>query len=234
MTPRGIFVAVLIAAAWWLSLSRMSGAMMGPGDLGAFSAFAVTWTAMMAAMMLPSVLPSLAVGRPAPGRSLGAAARSVTAIGIYIAAWTMVGIGAFCVIAAVRMMDVGVLSWSRGGPYVAGAAILSAAIYEVTPLKRACLLRCRASVGMARGGSVASLAYSVNCIGCCAGLMVTMFALGVMNLAWMFVLALVLFAEKVLSHGQRLIGPIAVLLVVVGVWVALDPSSVPGLPLPMR
>jgi predicted metal-binding membrane protein len=64
--------------------------------------------------------------------------------------------------------------------------------------------------------------------------MVTMFALGVMNLAWMFVLALVLFAEKVLSRGQRLIGPIAALLVVVGVWVAIDPSSVPGLPLPMR
>jgi predicted metal-binding membrane protein len=158
-----MFVGLLIAAAWWLSLSRMSGAMMGPGDLGPFPAFALTWTAMMAAMMLPSVLPSLAVGGPAPGRSLGVAARSVTAITIYIAAWTMVGIGAFCVIAAVRMMDVGVLAWSRGGPYIAGAAILGAAVYEVTPLKRACLLRCRASVGMVRDGPVASLAYSVNC-----------------------------------------------------------------------
>jgi hypothetical protein len=72
------------------------------------------------------------------------------------------------------------------------------------------------------------------CIGCCWGLMLILFALGVMSIVWMLVVAGLIFAEKVLPFGERLsrVFAVAVAFVVVGIWVAAAPSSVPGLTQP--
>ena len=70
------------------------------------------------------------------------------------------------------------------------------------------------------------------CVGCCWALMVVLFAVGVMSLAWMVVVAALIFAEKVLPLGERLAGAFAVGLVALGVWVAVAPASVPFLTQP--
>jgi predicted metal-binding membrane protein len=78
------------------------------------------------------------------------------------------------------------------------------------------------------------LAHGLDCVGCCFGLMAVLFALGVMSVLWMAVVAAVIFAEKVLPHGMRLSRVVAPALVLLGIWVAVSPSSVPGLTEPDR
>jgi predicted metal-binding membrane protein len=80
------------------------------------------------------------------------------------------------------------------------------------------------------------LANGLHCVGCCIGLMAVLFALGVMSVLWMAVVAAAIFAEKVLPHGLGVARGVAVALVALGVWVAASPASVPGLtePQPME
>jgi hypothetical protein len=70
------------------------------------------------------------------------------------------------------------------------------------------------------------------CVGCCWALMLVLFAVGVMSITWMLVVAAVIFAEKVLPIGERIVQVVAVALVVAGIWVAVAPASVPGLTTP--
>jgi predicted metal-binding membrane protein len=74
--------------------------------------------------------------------------------------------------------------------------------------------------------------HGAYCVGCCFGLMLALYALGVMSLFWMAVVAAAIFAEKVLPFGERAAIVLAVALVALGAWVALDPGSVPGLTVP--
>jgi predicted metal-binding membrane protein len=71
--------------------------------------------------------------------------------------------------------------------------------------------------------------HGAYCVGCCFGLMLALFALGVMSLFWMAVVAAAIFAEKVLPFGERIAIIVAAALVGLAVWVALDPGTVPGL-----
>ena len=202
------------AIAWAVTVGRMSGMDAGAGtDLGGLDWYLGVWVTMTVAMMLPSALH---------------AARGLTFVGGYLAPWTAFGLAAYGLFRLVTSFDTDWLAWDRGGPYVAGGAIVAAGIYELTPLKQHCLHRCRKPA--ARGG----LAHGVDCVGCCLGLMAALFALGVMSLVWMAVVAGVIFAEKVLPHGLRLSRGVALALVVLGLWVAGSPSSVPGLREPDR
>src|SRR6266511_5389795 len=116
----------LAGAGWTVAVTRMSGMDMGPGsDLGSFSFFAVTWTAMMVAMMLPSALPAVvSFQRVAPRRSEISALMSVVFASSYVAVWTVVGFAAFAAYRGIRAADFGFLDWGRGGAYVAGAAVV--------------------------------------------------------------------------------------------------------------
>jgi predicted metal-binding membrane protein len=80
------------------------------------------------------------------------------------------------------------------------------------------------------------LEHGAYCVGCCWGLMLILFALGVMSLLWMAVVAALIFAEKVLPFGDRLSRVFALAFVALGIWVAAAPGSVPGLtqPKPMQ
>jgi predicted metal-binding membrane protein len=74
--------------------------------------------------------------------------------------------------------------------------------------------------------------HGAYCVGCCWGLMVILFALGVMSLLWMAIVASLIFAQKVLPLGERLTLPVALAFVALGIWMAADPDSVPGLTRP--
>jgi predicted metal-binding membrane protein len=222
---------VLAAAAWAVTVVRMRGMDMGPGtDLGSLSFFAGTWTVMMAAMMLPSALPAVASFADVEPRRRAAAPLLFAAS--YVAVWAAIGLAAFTAYRWIRAADLGFLAWDRAGAWIAGAAVIAAGLYELTPLKRASLRRCRAG-SLTANPVAAGLRYGGNCVGCSAGLMLVLFALGVMSITWMIVVAALVFVEKVPRIGASLSAPIALVLVTAGVWIAVDASSVPGLTSPM-
>jgi len=222
---------VLVAGAlvaWAVTVERMRGMDAGPGtDLGGLGWYLGVWVTMTAAMMLPTTVPAVRhvarVARHAPMLLFTAA---------YLAVWTVYGLLAYGVYQLLTSLDLGRLAWDRDGPYAAGAVIVAAGLYELTPLKRRCLEHCRTGpdTGNAfRGG----LAHGLDCVGCSGALMAVLFVLGVMSLFWMAVVAVVIFAEKVLPHGPRFAPAVAVGLVVLGIWVAASPGTVPGLTDPM-
>jgi predicted metal-binding membrane protein len=196
---------------------------------------------MMAAMMLPSVAPMvLAFARVTKERARRGQATFVPTwvflLG-YLAAWTAYGLLAYGLFRAIDAVAGGVLAWDRAGPYVASGAIVAAGLYQLTPVKDVCLRHCRTPlhfllhgwhegrVGALRMGAE----HGLYCVGCCWGLMIVLFSLGVMSLVWMAVIAGIIFAEKVLPLGMRLTRVLAFAFVALGLWIALSPGSVPGL-----
>jgi predicted metal-binding membrane protein len=235
--PASIVVALLGAATvcWFAAARRMSGMDMGPGGaLGSLGFFTATWATMMAAMMLPSAVPAvLSFDRLRLGRVAAGLWSSLLFVASYLGVWTLVGIAAYGAYRAVDAAHLGFLAWDRGGRYVAAGAIAAAGLYDLTALKRTCLRRCRAGADRATTPLQAGLRYAGNCVGCSAGLMVVLFAVGVMSFLWMALVTLLVFAQKVPRQGARLVVPVALLLVGLSVWIALAPGSVPGLTLPM-
>jgi predicted metal-binding membrane protein len=219
-----LLFAGLVVVAWAVTVERMQGMDAGPGtDLGGLGWYLGIWVTMTAAMMLPSEAPAtLLVARLTRGLP------TLLFLAGYLAVWTVYGLAAYGLFRLVTSFDAGWLAWDEGGPYVAGGVILAAGIYELTPLKQLCLRRCRGphSEGPAfRSG----LANGLYCVGCSGGLMAVLFALGVMSLVWMVVVAAVIFTEKVLPQGLRLSRVVAIALLAFGIWVAFSPSTVPGL-----
>jgi len=131
------------------------------------------------------------------------------------------------------------LAWDKQGPWVAGGALAVAGLYQLTPLKSACLRHCRSPLHFllrGRPGALGALWMGIEhggiCVGCCAGLMLALFALGVMSLVWMAVVSLAILIEKVLPGGPAFARLLVVVLVALGIWVAASPDSVPGLTQP--
>ena len=246
LSPILVAVALLGGAlvAWIVTFERMQGMDAGPGtNLGGFGWYIGIWITMMTAMMLPSVAPMvLAFSRISQERSRRGRSYVPTWVfgAGYLLAWAGYGAAAYGVFRIVTGIDTGFLAWDRGGPWIAGAAIAAAGLYQLTPLKRVCLLHCRTPLhfvlhGWREGRSGAlkmGLSHGAYCVGCCWGLMLILFALGVMSLFWMVVVAAIIFAEKVTPFGARLSRALAVAFVLFGIWVAFAPASVPGLTQP--
>ncbi len=246
-------VAALLGVAlatWIVTIGRMQGMDAGPGtDLGGLAWFVGVWVTMTAAMMLPSTAPMVTgVRRAAAGRGSRPAPSATTAlfVGGYLLAWTAYGLLAYGVFRILEAHHPAWIAWDRGGPALAGAAVVAAGLYQLTPLKRACLRHCRTPLHFVmhrwREGHAGAVAMGVEhggwCVGCCAGLMLALFAVGVMSLWWMAVVAAVIFAEKVLPSGERLAVPVALCLLALGAVIAVSParagvSRPPGGGMPM-
>jgi predicted metal-binding membrane protein len=227
------------ALAWWWTVKRMAGMDGGPGtDLGTLGWFTGSWVVMMAAMMLPSFAPTLTayvtVTRGGePGRSL------LFACG-YLLVWAAVGVVAYAVLELGKSLLGGDLAWHRGGRWVAGGVVAAAAAYELIPFKRACLTRCRGQLeglrGVVRPGWSAALAMGARsagwCIGCSWALMAALFALGVMSVAWMALIAAVVALEK--TSPWPLVARLgtATVLAMLAVGILAAPHQVPGLVVP--
>jgi predicted metal-binding membrane protein len=226
LSARNRTTIVLVAgavAAWAVTIARMRGMDAGPGtDLGGLGWYLGVWVTMTAAMMLPTAAPAARHVAQLPWRL----PTLLFAAG-YLAVWTVYGLLAYGAFRLVTSFDVGWLAWDRGGPYAAGAVVAAAGLYELTPLKRTSLRRCRSAphgTAFRRG-----LVHGLDCVGCSGALMAVLLVLGAMSLFWMAVVAVVIFVEKVLPRGQRLAPVFAAAAIVLGIWVALSPASVPGL-----
>jgi predicted metal-binding membrane protein len=235
-------VALLFAlggVGWWSTAERMSGMDEGPGTpLGALGWFLGVWVVMMAAMMFPSVAPTVALyARMAKGR--WPVAPLVFALG-YLVAWAAAGVVAYGLFQLVRHAFGSQLAWHSGGRWVAGGTLLVAAAYELTPLKDACLGKCRSPfaflLGSWRDGVSGAFELGARhgawCVGCCWALMASLFALGVMSLSWMAFVAALIALEKTLPWKRAATWASAAMLVVLGVLLIAAPGAIPGLTVP--
>jgi predicted metal-binding membrane protein len=229
----------LAAAAWWWMVDRMRGMDQGPGsDLGTLGWFVGIWVVMMAAMMLPSVSPTVALySRMTKQQSPVAPLVFVSG---YLLTWTVAGLLAFGISEAGRRVLGDMLSWDRAGRWVAGGVLAVAAAYELTALKTVCLRHCRSPLGFLlvswRPGLSGALRMGANhgawCVGCCWALMAALFALGVMSIVWMALVAGLIAAEKTLPWGRAVMFGTAAMLLALGVLLVAVPDAIPGLTIP--
>jgi predicted metal-binding membrane protein len=240
----GLIASLLAVAAtcWVVTGERMDGMDGGPGtELGGLGWFLVVWVTMMAAMMLPSLAPMVLAQARAERADAGDVAMATTIFFVagYIVAWSAAGLLGYGLVEGVRSLDVGFLAWDEGGPYVAGAVIVGAALYQVTAPKGVCLSQCRspqALLGHWHRGLFGALRMGVEhggyCIGCCWAMMAALFALGVMSIGWMAFIGALIAIEKLLPWRAVANRAIAIVLVALGLAVAFVPEDVPGLTIP--
>jgi predicted metal-binding membrane protein len=181
---------LLVSVAAWAALLAMGNEMpMGAGLwIGA-------WTVMMAAMMLPSTSPLVLLY----ARQSTATSSTLLTAG-YVAVWAGVGLAAYGI--DMRLPD--------PSNRVVGSVLIGAGLYQLTPLKTACLKRCRNPADFLvthwRRGRVGALRLGVEhgayCVGCCWALMGVLIVAGSMSLAWVVAIALVVAGEKLLPAGQ--------------------------------
>jgi predicted metal-binding membrane protein len=171
---------------------------------------------MSAAMMLPSAAPTISLFALARGdRALPTA----VFVAGYLLAWTAVGLAAYGAARALGVASPLDAMWSRR---FEAAAFAVAGLYELTPLKYACLRHCRSPLGfLVRKRRVSALRVGIEhgavCVGCCAGLMLVLVALGAMNLVWMTLVAGLIILQKVLPYGDRAAVPLGVAFLAVAV-----------------
>jgi predicted metal-binding membrane protein len=235
----GIVAALFVLAAigWWWTVVEMRGMDNGPWTaLGTFGWFLGVWVVMMAAMMFPSVSPTVALY----ARMSGSRVRPLVFTAGYVATWAAAGVAAFMIALTVTGAAHGALSWDNAGQAIAGVTLLVAAGYELTPLKDVCLGKCRSPLGTLLGswrdGSSGAFRMGLSngawCVGCCWALMASLFALGVMSVTWMAAVAALIAIEKTVPWRRVATYATTIVLVVLGVTMLVAPDALPGLTVP--
>jgi predicted metal-binding membrane protein len=232
----------LTVVAWLVTGERMGGMESMPGmELGGLGFYLGVWVAMMAAMMFPSVAPTVLTYDRLRGdqRARGSGpAVDATALFVcgYLLVWTGAGLVAYALFELVRSLDPSFLAWGEAGRYVTAGVIVAAVAYELTPVKSRCLHKCRSPRTFLaerwRDGRAGALELGVRhgawCLGCCWALMAALFAVGLMSLGWMALIAAFIAAQRLLPRPNRVRVAVAAFLLALGVGVALAPSDVPG------
>lgn len=239
-TRLGLVAALFaLAGLGWLWAGRaMSGMDAGPWtSLGSITWFLGVWVVMMAAMMLPSVAPTIALFTRLTRRK-NPVAPWLFVVG-YLLTWTSAGLIAYLVGALATAVLGDGLRWDHAGRVIAAATLGLAAVYELTPLKDVCLATCRSPLGALLGswrdGPVGAVRMGMRngawCVGCCWALMASLFALGLMSISWMAVVAGLITVEKTLPWRHVTLAVAGVLLAI-GVLLLAAPDAVPWLTLP--
>ena len=198
---RVVLPILLLAAVAWVYTTQMSGSMSMT-----FAAFTSSWLVMMVAMMLPAVAPVVALYVMAARR------RVVASVPVFLAGYLLVW--AVSALPAYAMSRVVSEPLMRGSPWLArlaGAALLTAAAYQLTPWKDVCLRHCRSplssflsrtrGLSQNRDAFAAGATHGLYCLGCCWALMAVLIVLGGMQLGWALVLAAVITVEKLAPWG---------------------------------
>lgn len=236
-----VLLLALAGAAWWSTVGRMAGMDGGPGtDLGTLGWFLGVWVVMMAAMMFPSLAPTTALyARMTRQRGWS---RPLLFTASYLLVWGAAGLVAYGLFRLGRNLLGGDLAWHTGGRWFAGGVLAIAAIYELTPLKDVCLGKCRSPLGFLlgtwrdgnRGALEMGSKHAGWCLGCCWALMAGLFALGVMSITWMALIAALITLEKTIPWRRAATWGSAALLSALAIAVIAIPNDVPGLVVPSR
>jgi predicted metal-binding membrane protein len=203
--------------------------------LTAFGVVVLMWFVMMVAMMLPAVTPWL-LGFATMTRTNGGGFPYLSVglfAGGYFAIWLAYSLGG-------AWLQIGLQQWGflhpdlRVSAVLGGVLLVAAGLFQMTPLKAACLAHCRNPLTffLARwqdgpaGAFQMGFRHGVYCLGCCWALMALSFALGVMNLLWMAALTLIICVEKIASGGERMSRALGFVLMAWGVWVLVVGAGV--------
>jgi len=229
----------LAAVGWWWTAREMQGMDGGPWtELGTAAWFLGVWVVMMAAMMFPSVAPTVALySKLRQTRALGAPLLFTAG---YLLVWSAVGLVAYTLARIGAQLFGDVLAWDRAGRWVAGATLLVAAVYELTPLKNVCLGKCRSPLGFLLGSWKDGLSGATQmgarhgawCVGCCWALMASLLALGLMSIVWMALVAGLIAFEKLIPPRRAATYGTAAALLVIGLLMLFAPDVIPGLTIP--
>ena len=209
-------------------------------SLDGFVAFVTAWGVMMAAMMFPAAAPMLLLFQRVSSQRQAAGGRFVPtwifAAG-YLLVWTTVGAITWVLVRLISDQLGRLHAVERGtwAPLALGIVLILAGLYQLTPLKRVCLDRCRTPLGFVmthwRDGRLGALrmgiVHGLYCLGCCWALFAVLVAAGVMSLAWMLLLTLVVFVEKVLPVGRRISYGVGAAFLVLGILVASRATGMP-------
>jgi predicted metal-binding membrane protein len=230
--------AALIAVAsagWWWSAEVAGDMSAGGGDEMAmpmsFGAVLVAWVAMMAAMMLPAILPVVKL------YALAAARGAVAPVGFFVAGylllWTVLSGPAYVAWRALEMPLADGRPWAGR---VAGGVLLAAAAWQLTPLKSVCLRHCRSPMGFfmrfgeqvrrPAGALRMGTAHAAFCIGCCWALFAVLVAAASMSLAWLVAFTALIFAERNVRGGERIAIAATPALAALGVTLLVSPSLI--------
>jgi predicted metal-binding membrane protein len=201
-------VALLALLSWWFvaagaGMRAMTATMQAP----LFGSLILMWWLMMVAMMLPSATPAIllyARVRESRGDESSIAQTPVFLAG-YLSIWLL-----FSILAAFAQGLLAGPSMTLGNRWAESALLIAAGVYELTPLKKGCLTRCRSPAEFLTrhwrpgwGGAVRlGVLHGANCLGCCWMLMALLFVGGVMNLLWIVGLTLIVTVEKLLPRGD--------------------------------
>ena len=204
-------VVLVVAAVAWILTIKQSGATLAPAHfaragvaatgmdmgLGSLQSFATTWLVMMAAMMLPSALPLVyEFAHNSDGRTGWQVATAALGVA-YLSVWLVFGLLCYAVYRAVNM------PWPDQR-LIGGLALVLAALYAITPIKRASEARCRElcalhdplPFNLLRSALVAGVRYGLSCMGCTAGLMVAAVIIGMTSLGWMVIISGLILVYK--------------------------------------
>ncbi len=249
----GGLAAITALAWWWIAVGAgtgMSAASMTswtfppttdmpfephPWSLHYWALMTAMWWVMMIAMMVPSAAPMILlyarVARQGQQRGQIAAGRLPTgafALG-YLAVWLGFSLTATALQALAEGAGLvhGMMMWSTA-PWLSAGVLIAAGVYQLSPLKSACLKHCRSPVaflsGHWRNGPSGAfrmgLDHGAYCLGCCWSLMALLFVGGIMNLVWIAGLAIFVLVEKLAPGGHWISRIGGVLLVAAGVYVA--------------
>ena len=181
------------------------------------------WAVMMAAMMLPSALPTvLLFARVCEGA--GERPRLWSFVTAYVLVWlgfSVAATGAQWVLQNAGWVDPMAVSTSAG---LSGSLLVIAGVYQFSPLKRLCLAHCRTPIGFLLGEWRAGMAgalmmglrHGLFCLACCWTFMALLFVGGAMNLAWVAALSIAVAIEKLAPHGEKVASAIGMGLIAAG------------------
>jgi predicted metal-binding membrane protein len=182
-----------------MAMEASSGAMSLP-------LFLAMWVTMMVAMMFPAAAPMVVAHWRLTYQRGGSPLAVVAFAAAYLVTWAVIGVVAFGLYRGILSVTPGLTA--RTASLLAGGILLVAGIYQFTPLKALCLKHCRNPLDFllhwkpgVRGAARMGVEHGLYCVGCCWGLMLVLFAVGLANLVWMGILAAVIFVEKVAPFG---------------------------------
>lgn len=233
----------LSVAAWAVvvlqAMSTMGGAAMGLTQGMSVALFLGVWIAMMIAMMFPSAAPMIlmfaAIATGKRRKELPYTPTWVFVCG-YLLIWTLFGALAYALATGVDQLAMRSMWLMQNGARIGGVALVATGVYQLTPLKRVCLTKCRTPMQFIltswhdgyRGALRMGMEHGAFCLGCCWWLMLALFPLGMMNIAALGSLTALIFAEKVLPVGRIVSVIAAAALIIYGAVVIFMPTALPG------
>ena len=240
-------VGGLLVISWWylvhlwLNMSEMpmdqdGHAMMTQSwNMSEFVRMLLMWVVMMVAMMVPTAVRSVLMFERISQLRTGSAQVALLVfwfVGGYVIAWSAFGLVATIVQLELQTAALLTENMSLASPIAGAGVLIAAGVWQLTPIKNACLRHCRSPVDFLLhhyrpggwGATRTGVLHGLYCLGCCWVLMGLLFVGGVMSLAWIIGLTAFVLVEKLLPGGEKTARLFGVMMILTGVAGLLWPG----------